>query len=328
MHMQAINLRAFTAKLLQIRSVSSWVSNSIRSRFLVYASTFLHRIPPPTPRNIWLFLSLLVATQSCAVFYSSQSANVSILAAMIWGGALICIEDQLEDLRPQPRLFGLISGSILLVWVLARTSVILHWDGFLFLLAPLAGFALTLLCFPISDCHRFRDPLLCLMLLPAFALLVRVLPESPLSLATAQGAGLWLSLLGLDVVVQGRHVLLPGGGVEVLAACNGLDMIAQIMCIAMIFMLAFRISSVLSRCLLFLAAPLIALVCNTFRIALLAFFSGSGHGKGSSLFSFFHNDSGSLIFSAVAVFFFGLLYMRLLERELPPITTSSGQEDS
>lgn len=283
--------------------------------------------PPPTPRNLWLLLSLLVATQSCAVFYSSQSANVSILAAMIWGGALICFEDQLEDLRPNPGFLGLTIGSVLLLWVLARTSVILHWDGFLFLLAPLAGVALALLCLPLRKIAQFRDPLLCLMLLPSYALLVRVLPELPLSLATAQGAGMWLSILGLDVIVKGRSVLLSSGGVEVLAACNGLDMIAQILCIFTIFLLAFRINSLSSRIFLFISAPSIAFLCNTFRIALLAFFSGTGNGKGTALFSFFHDDSGSLIFSAVAVFFFGLLYLNLLERELPPIKSSPNEDD-
>jgi cyanoexosortase A len=239
---------------------------------------------------------------------------------MIWGGALICIEDQLDDLRPRPGLIGLIVGTLLLLVVLARTAVILHWDGMIFALAPLAGVALTFLCQPLRQLGRFRDPLLCLMLLPSFALLMRVLPEEPLSLITAQGAGLWLSILGFDVLVNGRSVMLPGGGVQVLAQCNGLDMMAQILCVALIFLLAFRIHSWSSRLLLFVAAPVIGLICNTVRIALLAFIVGMGQGKGTPLFSFFHDDTGSLVFSGVAVFVFGVLYMRLLERELPPLS--------
>lgn len=160
------------------------------------------------------------------------------------------------------------------------------------------------------------------MLLPSFALLMRVLPEQPISLLTARIAGVWLAALGLDVLVQGRLVMLPAGGVEVLSACNGLDMMAQILCVGLIFLLAFRIRSWFSRLLLFLCAPLIGLVANSFRIALLAGFAGMGQGKGSSLFTFFHEDSGSLVFSGVAVFVYGMLYMRLLERELPPLEGS------
>lgn len=286
------------------------------------AMAALPPIPPATPRNLWLLLALLVATQNCAVFHTSQSANVAVLALMIWGGAMICIEDQLDDLRPSPGALGLILGSLLLVWVMARTAVVLHWDGLLFLLAPLAGLALSLLCLPLHQIGRFRDPLLGLMLLPSFALLMRVLPEQPISLLTARIAGVWLAALGLDVLVQGRLVMLPAGGVEVLSACNGLDMMAQILCVGLIFLLAFRIRSWFSRLLLFLCAPLIGLVANSFRIALLAGFAGMGQGKGSSLFTFFHEDSGSLVFSGVAVFVYGMLYMRLLERELPPLEGS------
>lgn len=280
------------------------------------SSHISQRIPPLTHRNLWLLLCFFVALQNCTVFYTSQSANTSILALVIWGGALICIEDQIDDLRVQPSFLSLFVGSSLLIYIFLRTSFILYWDGFIFALAPLGGFALSLLAFPFHSFLRLRDSLLCLLLLPAFALLTRILPEEPLSLLTAQGAGFFLSILGFDVTISDRNVMLPGGGVQVLAACNGLDMISQIFCIAIIFLLAFRIKSLTSRCLLLIAAPLIGLFSNCFRIALLAYFSSLGQGKGSPLFTFFHDDSGSLIFSGIAVFAFGALYMNLLEREL------------
>ena len=301
--------------------------DALRLRLPAVLQPWLPTIPPPTVRNLWLLLALLVATQNLAVFHTSQSANVTVLAVMIWGGALICIEDQLDDFKPSPGLIGLVLGTILLLWVLARTAVILYWDGLLYALAPLGGLALTLLCQRLRDLGRFRDPLLCLMLLPSFALLMRVLPEAPLSHLTARGAGFWLSILGLDVVVKGRSVMLPGGGVQVLAACNGLDMMAQILCVGLIFMLAFRIRSWLSRLLLFVLAPVIGLVCNTIRIALLTGCASVGQGKGTPLFTFFHDETGSLIFSGVAVFVYGLLYINLLERELPPQVVMAEDQD-
>jgi exosortase/archaeosortase family protein len=94
---------------------------------------------------------------------------------------------------------------------------------------------------------------------------------------------------------------------------------AQIVCVAVIFLLAFPIRSWTSRTVVLLVAPVIGLVCNTFRIALLAVFAGNGQGKGSWLFDFFHESTGSLVFSGVAVMIFGMVYMRLLERELPPL---------
>jgi cyanoexosortase A len=281
------------------------------------------RIPPASPRNLWLLLAAAVATQNLAVFHTSQSAHTSVFALLVWGGALICFEDQIENLDPRPVVVGLLAGTALLLWVMARTAVIIHWDGVIFILPALAGLALALLCRPPRDLRRFLDPLLCLMMFPAYALMMRLFPEEPLSLLTARIAGFWLGILGLNVAVTGRDVMLPGGGVEVLGACNGLDMIAQIICVALIFLIAFRIRSNRSRLLLLLAAPLIGLVSNTLRIALLAVFAGQGQTKGSFLFDFFHKDGGSLVFSGVAVFVFGMLYMNLLERELPPLPSAS-----
>lgn len=229
------------------------------------------------------------------------------------------MEDQFESLNPDPSVKELLIGSILLLLIMARTAVILHSDGILFALPPLAGLSLGLICQPLSKLKSFRDPLLCLMLIPAFALLMRMMPEEPISLITAQGAGMWLGILGLEVLVQGRNVFLQGGGVEVLGACNGLDMMAQILCIGIIFLLAFPVRSWKSRFFLIFIAPFIGLVCNTFRIAVLAGVVSSGNGKGTDLFEFFHTDGGSLIFSGIGVFVFGIFYMRLLERELPPI---------
>lgn len=285
-------------------------------------------IPPPTPRNLWLALAAAVAMQNSAVFQSSQSEHTTVFAVLVWGGAVICMEDQFEDLNPRPAAWGLILGTLLLLWVLTRSAVIVHWDGLLFALAPIGGLALGLMAEKPGRLGRFRDPLLCLMLLPGFALLMRILPEAPLSLLTARLSGIWLSILGLDVVVNSRSVLLPGGGVKVLGPCNGLDLMAQILCVGVIFLLAFPIRSWGSRCLMFLAAPLIGLICNTLRIALLAIFAGNGHSKGSWWFDFFHDSTGSLVFSGVAVLIFGMVYMRLLERELPPLPSPPSQGEA
>lgn len=275
-------------------------------------------IPPASTRNLWILLAALIAIQNIAVFHTSQAATTTVFAVLIWGGAVICMEDKFEDLRPNPSLWSLLLGSVILIWVMARTAVVLHWDGLLFLLAPLAGLAMALLCYPIRQLQVFRDPLLTLLLLPSFSVIMRLLPEEPISLLTAKISALWLSSLGLQVLVQGRNVFLEGGGVEVLGACNGVDMMAQIFCVAVIFLIAFPIRSRLSRYLILLSAPIIGLACNTFRIALLAYIVASGHGKGTELFDFFHQDGGSLVFSGVAMFLFGYIYLRLLERELLP----------
>jgi cyanoexosortase A len=299
-----------------MKSPSQWLEPWLQGDHLLRKAA--SQLPPPTPRNLWLLLAAAVACQSVAVFTSSQDAHIAVYALLVWGGALICMEDQLECIEPHPSRTGLLLGSLVLLWVLARTARILYWDGILFLLAPLAGLALALLILPPRRLGQLRETLLCLWMLPAFAALMRLMPEEPLSLLTARLSGFWLGILGLDTLVNGRSVIVPGGGVTVLGACNGLDMIAQIVCVGLIFLMAFPIRSNLSRLLVLLAAPLIGLLANTVRIALLALITTTGQGKGAMWFEFFHKEMGSLVFSGVAVFLFGMVYMRLLERELPP----------
>lgn len=272
--------------------------------------------PPATPRNLWLLIAAVVATQNLTVFYTSQTANNTVYALLVWGGAVICMEDQIENLEPCPNLLGLIFGTIILILVLARTAVILHWEGVIFALPPIAGLGLALLCLPISQILRLRDSLLTLLLVPGFALIMRILPEKPISLLTAKLSGLWLQFIGFDVLVKGRTVMIPGGGVQVLGACNGLDMMSQILCISIVFLLAFPIRSTISRLFLLSMAPVIGMISNSFRIAVLTICTMFGNGKGSPIFKFFHEDAGSLVFSGIAVFIFGWLYLFMLEREL------------
>lgn len=282
--------------------------------------SWFRALPRATSRNLWLLLAGALATQNIAVFHSSQSANTAVLAILVWGGALVCLEDRLEQLHLRPSRTARWIGSALVLWVLLRTALVLQWDGLLYALPPIGGLALALLARPCRQLGLFRDALFCLLLLPAFALLMRLLPEQPISLLTASMAGLLLNSLGFSVVVDQRSVLMnPGGGVQVLAACNGLDMIALVFCTAVIFLLAFPIRSKLSRLIVLAAAPLIGLLSNVIRIAILTLVAGAGNGKGSFWFDFFHEDTGSLIFSGLAVFVIGLCYLRLLEPELGPL---------
>lgn len=291
----------------------------VPSMLNLFKSSWERYVPPLTARNAWLFIAATVAIQNIVVFHTSQNESMTVFALLIWGGVLICIEDLIEELHPSPNFVVALFASAMLLFVLFRTSLILHSDGVLFILPPIAVLALILLVKEPRSFHKFRDSMLCALLFPANALLNRIIPEGPLSLLTAKVAAFWLSILGLEPIVNGRDVLLKGGGVTVLGACNGLDMIAQVVCISVIFLLAFRLRSLTSRFLVLSLAPLIGLLSNTIRIALLTVISanGSGHGYGF-WFDFFHKDTGSLIFSGLAVFLFGSIYMRLLENELGP----------
>ena len=260
-------------------------------------------------RRLWLLLAAAIACQNVVLLHHSQGPQVSVMGLLVWAGALICLEDRLPQLRPQPSRRQLLLGVPLLLWVIVRSALASDWDGLLLALPPVAGLALLLLGAPWRQWGQAREALLCLLLL-------RVVPEQPLSLASAMGAGSVLSSLGFLAHVDQRSVLLPGGGVTVLAPCNGLDQIAQLLCVAVLFQLVFPLRSWRSGLLVLAVTPLLGWFINALRVALLASFAGAGQGKGTVLFDFFHDQAGSLLFSGVGTLLLGLLYLQLIERQL------------
>ena len=281
------------------------------------------RIPPPTLRNLWLTLCTLVATQNLVVFTNSQITGNAITALLVWGGALICMEDQIEDLKPQPSFPSLLLGTFLVLYCLFRTSSIFNSDSFLYFLVPVAGVGLTLMVTSFREVLRFRDSLFILCLLPIFVviqILVATYVTDDLSLLTAKFVLFWLGILGISPVqLMGDTVYTSGGAVQVMHECNGFEMIMQMVITAIIFLVAFPLRSRLGKAIIIFSAPLLGFIVNSLRISLLAVFTSLNSGSGRYLFDFFHEQAGSLIFSGLAVFLLGYLYLIILERELPPL---------
>lgn len=102
-------------------------SNQLKKLFL----SVRHRTPPPTLRNLWFFLALTVILQNMIVFNNSEITGNAITALIIWGGAVICMEDIIESLYPKPSYVSLLIGSIMIVYL----SIGVHW-----LLVPTLSF--------------------------------------------------------------------------------------------------------------------------------------------------------------------------------------------
>lgn len=268
-------------------------------------------------RRLWMALAAFVALgHVMMVGLTQNSPSLTLLAGLLWCGALICIEDQLPDLRLTPSGFSLMLGSALVLAGLWRTASIYHLDVAALFLPPVFGIGLALLWKPCRQLAQQSSPLLVLLLFPLSVLLTRLLPEMRLSLLTARLTQIVLLLAGSDVRVNGRDVLLPGGGVSVNHLCAGIDLIAQLIAIAIVFVLAFPLPKRRSRLLMLLIAPCIAIAGNTLRIALLAVISASQWPGKAWWFNFFHESDGSFLFAGLTVSVFGWLYLVVLNRQL------------
>ena len=304
-------------------SATSKLADLFKSDFL---RSCLAKIPPPTPRNLWLTLCSLVAIQNLIVFTNTQITGNAITALLVWGGALICMEDQIDELRPKPSVPSISIGSIIVLYSLYRTAMIFNSDSFLYFLVPVVGLGLTMMVYPFKQVLKFKDSLLILCLLPLFVviqILVATYVTDDLSRLTAKFVVFWLGVLGISPVqLLGDTVYTSGGAVQVMHECNGFEMIMQMVITSIIFLVAFPLRSRLGKILILLISPLIGFITNSIRISLLAVFTSLNSQTGHHLFDFFHEQAGSLIFSGIAVFLLGYIYLAVLERELPPLIES------
>jgi exosortase/archaeosortase family protein len=265
----------------------------------------------------WKVLASLQATLSIWLVQASQhDPSLTLLAVVVWGGAVICLEDELETLELKPSRFSFSAGCLLLLLVTVRSTLVLDKERLVLILPLLQGLALALLLRPIRKLPSLGQPLVVLSLFPLQDLAMRLLPDYLMSVITAKLSQGFLLVFGLNASSSGRFVLLGGGGVEILGECNSVDLIAQLTAIAIVFALAFPIRSRGLRVSFIALAPLIAVIVNAGRIAILAALVTSELDYGYELFTFLHDEWGSLIFAGIATVILGQIYMALIDREL------------
>jgi len=292
---------------------------TLASRLPPAVRRWLPAIPPPTARNLWLATASLVISHNLWVIHATQRSNQLLVFVLVcWWGALTCMEDQFEELRPSPSRPGMVAGLVLLAWCLLRSGLIVDQDGLVQILPLLETLALALLCVPIRRLGHFHQQFLVMSLIPLRLVADRLLPELQISLMTARLTHFWLSTLGMPVIREQRVISFGESAVSVEGPCNGLDQIIFLMAIALIFLLAFPLRSWKHRLLILFSAPFIAFVGNSLRISLLALFNLMGGSNGRWWFDFFHTQEGSLIFAAISSSLLGWFYLKLIDRELGP----------
>lgn len=265
----------------------------------------------------WKALASLQAILSIWLVQESQhDPSLTLLAVVVWGGAVICLEDKLDTLEMKPSRMSFFAGCLLLLLVTVRSTLVLDKERVVLILPLLQGLALALLLGPIRKLPSLGQPLLVLSLFPLQDLAMQVLPNYMLSAITAKLSQGFLLVFGFNATSSGRFVLLGGRGVEILGECNSVDIMAQLTAIAIVFTLAFPIRSRGLRLCFIAIAPLIAVIVNAGRIAILAGLFTSKLDYGYDLFTFLHDQWGSLIFAGIATVIIGQIYMALIDLEL------------
>jgi cyanoexosortase A len=259
-------------------------------------------------RSLWIGLACLLALHQLVFSFLTQGNAEAVNALLVWGGVLVIVADQAPGWRPRPGPLGLAGGAALVLAVLWRSQQITNHDVAATLLPLLAGLALALLAAPLRRLAAFGPVLLILALPALMRVLEELTPIEKLSLLTARITQLLLLLCNQPAVVSGNVVRLPEGAVQIGGPCSGIGMVTQLIMVAVIFALAFPMRRRWQNAVMLLVAPLLAVIANAFRIAILAAITASRFAGKDWWFEFFHKYEGSLLFSGIGVLLFIWLY--------------------
>lgn len=273
-------------------------------------------------------LAGIAATQITLLIRGGVPA-FAIMAGITWiGGGLFLVEREQEG-QPPPlaalSLPQLLVGLAALLWallVLSNTARL--YDPLLHLvpLAALVGLALL-------SGVRWGSPTLLLMLccgllLPAQVLINRFLPTQPLAVATARTVSQGLWLVGRPALAMGDRIVMADQVLVVDASCTGVNTLS--LCLAAMLLLAvllplpaLRRHRLPGSLLLAATTMLLAFTVNAVRVFVLALTqqerSPAWYGA-LTHFDFWHDGTGSHLFSLLAMGLVIGLYVLLLEGSL------------
>jgi exosortase/archaeosortase family protein len=279
-------------------------------------SHLLHRLTRDAGVR-WQVLATFQAVLSIWLVQATQhNPSLTLLAVIVWGGAAICIEDQLDELKLLPSRASFVAGFLLLLLVTLRATLVLDKERIVLIMPLVQGIALALMLRPMRQLPKLFQPLVVLSLFPLQELAMRLLPDYWMSMVTARLTQAYLLVIGFNASASGRMVFVGGRGVEILGECNSVDLMAQLTAIAIVFALAFPIRSRALRFGFITMAPVLGVVVNAGRIGVLAVLNSDTVGYGRKLFVFLHDEWGSLVFAGIATMILGQIYMMLIEHQL------------
>lgn len=232
------------------------------------------------------------------------------MSLVFWVAVSTLIWERRNTFKLESGIFSSFLGASLLACVLLKSSSIAGYDFFLRILPFISAFSIALLASGVKGLKQYWQELfiLAFIIIPP-GLILRFFD---IGTVTAKLTGFILWYAGFSVTRQDLLLILPTGSVEVGYGCTGVSAMLQLVGISILFLFMFPDHKRLHRILLPLVAIVIAFIVNTVRVALLALIVSN-----TTAFDYWHQGTGSLIFSMIAVGIFGLFCWFTVLRKKP-----------
>lgn len=259
--------------------------------------------------QLWL-LGLAAVLVSVHLVLVERHGNTSFftLSLVFWAAVASSVWQSRPGLsfrsRLWPRLLGLVLMVAILIWSLKAPTV-----TFLEVYPFLAALGLGLLASGVQGLKQYRPALVILFFWGVPKAILSPLVD--FSQLTTNMSSMILWYTGHDFVTEGTIIRLPGGAVNVLKSCSGVNGVFYMLGLSVLALTLYPLQG-RKRWFIPLIAMLTSFIVNSFRVVILARLADAQNHAGVE---YWHEGNGSLIFLMIPVLLFGGFYLYLLQRE-------------
>jgi cyanoexosortase A len=266
-------------------------------------------------RSSWLsppFLLLVLSAATIAIhltlMFKMDNSDRQITSSLFWVTAAYLIWERKDKLNFQTGVVASLLGAVLLTILLLKSTGYCE-ESFLVIYQFLAGIALALIASGFRGLKAYWQELTLLFFAGIPELIFDKLFNPAPTTANFASSVLWFS--GIPVVQKGIYLNLPGGSVQVYSGCSGVVTMSQLLGMSVLFLMVLPLPwKWYQKLIIPVAAVTIAFIVNVLRVALMAVLVSQ---KQMATFDYWHNGSGSLVFSGIATCLLAVLVKFLIE---------------
>jgi cyanoexosortase A len=248
-------------------------------------------------------LSVLVFIHFSLGVYLGKQAYL-MMSLLLWGSLYLLLWDRRPYFKNNQDKVSIFLGYLTITSLLILS--IIHPGEKNLGFFPLAAFSGWFLIFiGISHAKLYLKEF---CILAVFGI-PKLIPDTALGLApiTAKFSAYVLWYLGYPVSLNRTYIQVPNGGVEVIPACSGINLMVHMLSISVIFLCVFPTQKISSGFFIVFAV-LLGFFMNVIRVALLAALSTP---QSSEQFHYWHSTSGASLFVLLTLIIYGALYFSL-----------------
>jgi cyanoexosortase A len=266
------------------------------------------RISPTSPAFLLLVLGTAIIAIHLTLIFKIGSSDRQITSMLFWATAAYLIWERQDKLQFQTGVVASTIGGIAILLLLLKCTGYCE-ESFLIGYPFIASIALALLASGFRGWRSYwREILLLFFAGIPEVLMAKFTDPSPV---TAQFASSMLWYAGLPVTRKGIYLMLPGGSVQVYSGCSGVVAMTQLLGMAVLFLMLLPLPwKWYQKLIIPVAAVAIGFLVNAMRVSLMAILVSQ---QQMAAFNYWHDGSGSLVFSVIGTGFLVVLVWLLIK---------------